>query len=463
MSGMRDNHLARQWNRCLRDQRGSVAIIFALTICVLCGSIALGLDYARALAVRSQLQASVDAAALGASPNGQKNDPQMAARVTDNFTYNNQNQKFGAVAINVESEPIPQGVRVTATADVPTSFGRILGITTMPVAVTAEAISAKNGFEIALVLDTTYSMTGQKLADLQSAAKSLIDEVVAASASGSVKFSLVPFSNYVNVGMGNRHANWMSVPNDSIETITYQSYQTRDCVGPTIPVPNTCYNDGVPSDCSSQQCSAYGPTYTVPGGSYTVPHTWNGCAGSRLSAPDLTVSASFSSPIPGIRDVGCPSPLARLTDDASSIKNQIDGMVAQGETYISAGMMWGWRTLSPQPPFADGQPPNSNPPTRKTMILMTDGWNTRSQDQTAHEGTDAVASDAAMTQLCTLIKSENIEVYAIAFEVTNQSMLTRLRNCATDNDHFFDATDGQALQKAFSQISGSLVKLALSK
>ena len=94
---------------------------------------------------------------------------------------------------------------------------------------------------------------------------------------------------------------------------------------------------------------------------------------------------------------------------------------------------------------------------------MTDGENTKSQWDVAHEGTNTAASDAEMAQLCTLIKAESIELYTIAFTVTNQQAKNALKACATNSAHFFDSTDGTALQQAFSQISGSLVKLSLSK
>jgi Flp pilus assembly protein TadG len=450
--------LATFWNQ----QRGSVAILFALTVFVLCGSIALGLDYARALALRTKLQSAVDAAALSAHPDGTNNDPTMAARVTTNFDYNMQNQKYGVVNLNVTSTPIAQGIHVDATAQVPTTFGRLLGINTMAVSVAAEAISANATYEIALVLDNTGSMDGSKINSLKTAAKSLVDTIEQSGAANAVKFCLVPFSNYVNVGLANRKSMWMSVPADYTESGN-GCYTTTDWDGcPMSTQTGTCSNDGVPYSCSWSYCTTPGPPRQICS-SWTYTHTWNGCAGSRKPAPDLEVTASFASPIPGILDVGCPSELTRLTNDSAVIKAQIDGMIASGETYIASGLMWGWRVLSPGPPFADGQPPNANPPNRKVMIVMTDGANTKSQQDTGHEGSDQNAADAAMVSLCTAIKAQNIELYTIAFTITDPMIKARLQGCATDPGHFFDSADGAALEQAFSQISGSLIKLSLSR
>jgi len=453
---------AGQLTRGLEDRSGSVAIIFAFTLFVLCGSIAIGLDYARALGVRTMLQSAVDAAALAAKPNGTENDPDMLKRVEDHFNYNVQKQKFGATELKITSSPIPQGVRVEASADVPTSFGRVLGVSKMPISVKAEAISAKAVFEIALVLDNTYSMVGGPLTELKAAAKTLVENVTTVSETGSVKFALVPFSNYVNVGMSNRTATWMSVPKDYTESGNY-CYDTTDWDGcPTTTTTGTCTNDGVPYSCSSSTCSVPGPLRKICyDWSYT--HTWNGCAGSRTPVTDTEVSATFGSPIPGILDIGCPSPLTRLTSDVGVINSQIDSMIAQGETYISSGLMWGWRVLSPGEPFKDAAPAKTNPPTRKVMILMTDGANTKSQSDTNHEGWDMTESNKSMETICSKVKADQIEVYTVAFNVTNIDAKEAMKKCATDHNHFFDSKDGAALQAAFTQISGSLVKLSLSR
>src|SRR5207248_2661311 len=54
-------------------------------------------------------------------------------------------------------------------------------------------------------------------------------------------------------------------------------------------------------------------------------------------------------------NAGCiAQPIIRLTTDFASVKTGINGMTAQGDTTINAGLLWGWHTLSPNGPFADG-------------------------------------------------------------------------------------------------------------
>ena len=461
------------------DERGSIAIIFGLSIFVLCGMVAFSVDYSRALAVRSKLQSAVDAAALAADPTGTLPYSKVKDNVNSTFAYNMPADFMLSDNVKVNDPiAIQSGYQVTATADVPMTFGRLLGVDTIPIGALAEAKRSQTNLEIVLVLDNTFSMTQNgKIAAAKTAAKDLVAQIVSASPANTVKFALVPFSNYVNVGVGNRaaYSNWMSIPADWVETINVPggSYTTTDWAGcPTITQTYSCPQDGVPQTCSYQACATPGPVHTVTYNpySYTVNHTWKGCAGSRLAAPDLNVTAGFANPVPGILDVDCPSTLARLTTDDTAIKTQIDGMIAVGETYITSGLMWGWRTLAPDSPFADGVAYNSNPRTKKIMILMTDGFNTRSQSGTNHDGTDSVAADKSMEQptasgasMCENIKATSIELYTIDFEVNNAASKSLLQTCASGFDHYFDAQDSNALIAAFHTIAGSITKLALTK
>jgi Flp pilus assembly protein TadG len=445
--------------RALGDDRsGSVALMFGMILLVLFGSCALGFDYARALAVRSKLQSAVDAAALAANPFGTATPAQITSTVAKTFDYNVPNA-FGAVAIKATSTPITNGVRVEATADVPTTFGQVLGITVIPVKVKAEAVAGGANVEFALALDNTFSMSGSKIAALKSAANDLLDQVFDNSTPGTLKAGIVPFANYVNVGKGYRSAKWLSVSNDYSETVKqcYPDQKYKNC---TIQS-GTCYNDGVPYTCTWSECEPDGPPTTVCG-DVTTTYTWNGCVGSR-EPTDVQAAASSASPVPGIMNVTCPTPLTRLTASKSDLQNQISSMTVVGETYVPAGLLWGWRLLSNDTPFADGAAPNSTPRTRKILVLMTDGENTRSQLGKTHDGTTASSANTTMSQVCTNIKLQNIEIYTIAFEVADVQIKTLLQQCATTSSNFYDAANATLLNKAFADIAGSLQKLALSK
>lgn len=99
--------------------------------------------------------------------------------------------------------------------------------------------------------------------------------------------------------------------------------------------------------------------------------------------------------------------------------------------YIPAGLMWGWRVLSPTGPFADGAPVTGANRARKVLVLMTDGENTRSLDAPYHWGSSKSDADTLLSTLCTKVKSASIEIYTVAFEVTDNQTRNMLRNCAT--------------------------------
>jgi Flp pilus assembly protein TadG len=439
------------------DKSGSVTILFALTILVACGSVALGLDYARALAVRTMLQNAVDAAALAARADKDVSTAAMQARVNASFGYNTQ-QKFGAVTVVATSTPITNGIRVDATADVPTTFGRLLGVDKIPIRVTAEATNGDSLVEVALVLDNTGSMSGTKLATLKTAAAKLVDKIFTESPPGRLKVGLVPFSNYVNVGMKYRGAAWLSVPNDSSQTTNqcYFDQKYKNCQT----VSGTCYNDGVASSCTQTTgCEPDGPPVKVCG-NVTVTNVWNGCVGSRKPT-DYNRVASGGSPVPGIQNVLCPSPLVRLDTSPSAIKSEINAMVATGETYVSSGIMWGWRILSPDAPFADAAAMTRA--ARKVMIVMTDGENTRSQLDVTHDGWDSTLANTNLSTLCSAVKQDGVEVFTIAFTVTSTTIKDLLSTCSSGPGYSYAADKVSDLDTAFNGIAATLVRLALTK
>jgi hypothetical protein len=72
-------------------------------------------------------------------------------------------------------------------------------------------------------------------------------------------------------------------------------------------------------------------------------------------------------------------------------------------------------------------------------------------------GTQAQANTTTAT-LCTNIKNRGIQIYTVAYEVTDAATLTLLRNCASGPDFAFDARSATALADSFRQIGLSLRK-----
>jgi hypothetical protein len=185
--------------------------------------------------------------------------------------------------------------------------------------------------------------------------------------------------------------------------------------------------------------------------------------------------------------------LQRLGQNFSALTSTVNAMVAAGDTDIPLAMAWGWNTLSPGLPFADGQPYNTAK-LKKIVVLMTDGDNTITDNTssanrsyysglgyiwqgrvlqadstplnalTSSQSTRTAAMDARLALICLNMKAsdKDIEIYTIRVEVTSGTS-TVLKNCATDINHYFDVQNASTLDAVFQTIAGQIANLHLSR
>ena len=169
-----------------------------------------------------------------------------------------------------------------------------------------------------------------------------------------------------------------------------------------------------------------------------------------------------------------------LTDDLKTVLAGINGMIInigsyKPYTYIPAGLIWGQNLLSPPEPFGEGAgyDPNNKLP-RKVAVLMTDGENTLrfrnsdgrhvqpSSNATTAKGEIKKTNDDTKA-ICDYMKSQKIELYTVAFMVTNPDAKSLLEDCASDPAHYFNASDPEKLLSAFSGIAQSLAQVRLAR
>ena len=445
-----------------RETSGSIATIFAFAFLGLTGMVGMALDYTRYQTIKTDLQASADTAVIAAAVADKSvTTPEEVAQSTLTANWATKARPSTAT-ITVQDLPNNE-LQATAKTSLPTTFMKILGFSTIDIEVISSVVYGQNQAEVALALDTTGSMSGQKLSDLKSAARLLVDTAYAApGAAARVQFSVVPFARYVNVGTMSQNAPWMSVPANSSSTSNVCSTTTpvtgtSNCTTQTA----TYYDDGVLKSYQYQQCDyTYGPPVTTCS-NVTTTTTWNGCAGSRTYPANTQKVVTSGNPVPGIMNVSCPSQLQRLTKIKPDIYNAIDGLVATGETYIPAGLVWGWRTLSSEAPFADGAASSTS--ARKVLVLMTDGTNTASPNYPDHEGSNSTTADTLTTELCTNIKADKVTVFTVAFAVTDTAIKDRLKACASSEVNFFDATNSTELTTAFEKIGRTLAAMYIKR
>ena len=456
----------------LRDRRGGVAAVFGLAITVLFGVVGFAIDFSRVHAAKLSAQGAMDAAMMTAARKETISD-QIVEDTIDTYMLLADSMKHGATQVSSAGRVLDGGTTVEGEVvlRVPTRLLNVMGYSHVDVKIASRVMRGLGNVEIALVLDTTKSMEGSRLASVKTASTQLVDTLFALpDASSKVKVSVVPFGQYVNVGLENRNVSWMDVPPDTTTTTTscYDTYPNATKSNCRM-VTYSATNDGVPYTYTVEECDwDYGTAVGVCA-PYTSTNTWNGCAGSRVNPLNIK-DEQYSTRIPGIRNVSCPSKILPLSKSPSDIKNNIDAMSAYGDTYIPSGLVWGWRTLSNRGPFTESadDPATAGGSVRKYLVLMTDGFNTRSPryPEGDHEGSDPTAANQLTRAVCDNIKADSdskIEIYTIAFEVADEGVKDILRYCATPGGAFFDAVDYSKLLTAFSEIGNSVSVARIAK
>lgn len=493
----------RLLRRFHKQESGATIMMFAFAGVVLICVAGAVVDYGRLTKAHTSLQAATDAAALAAARLPSKDTAAMRTAANNFFVANTVGINGHDIQItNFTFQESTGTVTVETSGVLDTSLMSIAGIKTMGFSSRSAAVKEVTGtVEMALVLDNTWSMSesagggGSKISVLKTAAKSLVTTVLAAGGT-NVKIGIVPFADYVNVGTGNRGQSWISVPADYTDTKTTTTDEVKaSCTTVstkqvcTKGAPKTCtrYTDGVPSnyDCTPQtcttqpvtpyqSCTAYQPPKTT---TTTKNYKWYGCvytrnSGTTLLLPDQTPTTLYKGFVETSQS--CLSPIVPLTTDKAALTAAIDGLVInvgsyKPATFIPDGMVWGVNVLSKAAPFSEGAAyDTANKLPRKALVLMTDGSNTRRfnsnsthSDATTTAQITKVNSDTSA--VCTEAKAKKIEVFTVAFAVTDVAAKTMLQGCASGADHYYDATDAAALAAAFQAIGQSLTSLRLSQ
>lgn len=503
-----------------RSDTGAIAVTYAVGGALLVGLAFAGIDLSRVAVMRSTLQDALDSATLAA---GQ-------TRSTDATVLNTTGKKYMAAVLtgnatlkNLTSSFTPGVKKVVglASADIsPIIVGFFTGGDIHIVAHSEVVRGQDQIVELALVLDTTGSMSGSKIDTLKVAAADLVTSVFNATDAGTVKVALVPFAQHVNLGIASRTQPWAIVPPDqhywvpNIQTPSCSHQvctgsQTSSCQVPDYgpgtcngsnPTYGTCtgYNDGVPYTYSCQtgstpttySCQVQTGSHTGTCTGYAECHNENyptcpppvdngywfdthfyGCYGSP-AYPDNVSDNNPNRKYHGLMDVHCSSEAIPLTSNSASVVAAINAFSASGETYIPAGLAWGFNMLTKPQPMTqamayDTTGPNIKP--RKILVLMTDGANTKQMDHGDVRGPHTVdvfpapEANQYTAELCNNIKAKGIEVYSVAFEISGNAAAKNLvKACASDDDHFFDATNQSALLDAFEQIAQSIQNLRIS-
>ncbi len=176
--GGRREWAALDWmGRRFADRRGAVLVFVGIIMVVLLGFLGLALDSSRGYVARSRLSRAVDAGALaGARALRQGQDTARQSALTLAAANGVSTTTGATVTVSYTKNDLGEDVvNVSASENLPTTFMRALGKTSMDVQ--ARAAAAVPPLDLALVLDQSGSLgAANAFDDLQNASKNFVDK-----------------------------------------------------------------------------------------------------------------------------------------------------------------------------------------------------------------------------------------------------------------------------------------------
>jgi Flp pilus assembly protein TadG len=512
------------------DERGVVAVLFAITFSGIFLMAAIAIDYGRTESEMVRVQNAVDSAALAAShrlglPDQDTAGPQKAAAY---FKANMAKHPNVGILEDVKLDAANGEVNAKAKGTLLTSLLKAAGIHELGFRANSTIKRGRGTIEVALVVDNSGSMAGTYIADLRTAAQNLVNVLFTGfEGTEKVKVAVVPFAASVNVGPSNANASWMDTaglspvhfenfaePKTRFELLQQMGATWGGCVE-VRPSPHDV-TDSVPSektpvslfvpmfnpdepDGANDGGDSYGNSYLPDyGGSCPAPppqclaYKSNGNCKSWSQAPVLSpkdaqsrvckyLGASITSG-QGPNYLCDSLPILPLTSDKSAVISLVQTLQAKGGTNILEGVMWGWRVLSPEPPFTEGKA-YDDPDNDKFLIVMTDGENwhqARSNHNKSSYHSFGYASNGRLgttyttsnlvSQMstktlaaCQNAKAAGIKVYTIAFRLESDSPTrAMLASCASSANETYVASSGQTLIQAFESIGREIARLRIA-
>lgn len=386
-----------------RNDDGTVAAIFALSLVALTVAVGLAVDYSRALAHYDRTQSALDSATLAAAKAAGEGASEAAATLLAQKYFDAATKGAADMTLtklNVKIDPKTNEVQVRVSGRMRTMIGKVIGIDTINKDLLSAAVSSSRDIELGMMLDVSGSMEGGKIAALKVAAKNMVDTLSAGASNGhKARIGIVPYSTSVNLG--------------------------------------------------TFALSAKGN-----------PKKANPCVSERKGAHAFTDANPNAGGALGNKASNCPaSVIAPLSEDPDTIKHSLDLLVADGSTAGHLGIAWAWYMVSEKwrnfwP--AENAPQEKSANLLKAVVLMTDG-----EFNTEYESDNGKSAKQAR-QLCANMKAEGVTVFTVAFDAPEEAQ-DLLSECASIPAYAFAVQDGSALKKSFGRIAQYLNDLRIAQ
>ena len=443
--------------RFIARREGAVLPMMALVIVPLIACIGLAIDATRGYMVKARMGDALDAAALAGAQSVQddatfKSDIEMYFKANFPSDYMGANVTLNPPVVDANKEVIS----LSASAEVDTTFMRVLGFETMDVASNTEVTRQTTSMDVVLSMDMSTSMTwddgsgGTRIAAAREAAGDLVDILFGDDATKEfLHIGVVPWNGKVNVKWNGSGSGAGSVSNNGD---TYTSSHSP------VPLASEPHDD------------------------------WNGCVFARYSDNGIADDADhLLGPVNvnGVEQIawqpinpsdegtyGCLSQgVTSLANVKSDVTQAIDELTSpNGTTNIPQGLAWAWRVLNPGEPFDDADPfPKGNH--QRAIVLLTDGENYGANGD-GYDGVFGSTESAGpggmndrLRAVANSIKAEGITVYTIQFYHNSEELAGLMKEVATEPNepYYYFAPDGDSLKDAFKEIANHLSELRLSK
>ena len=486
--------------RFISNTDGNFAMMSGVATMALVLTVGLAVDTALLRKTKAEMQASADIISLAVAKEEMTKRGDMIA-AGDALL----DARFGQHNIAVsDARKVGDTYEIALNTNANTVFMQLLNKRSVNISVTSQTTYERLNLDLALVLDNTGSMKGNKLAALKKASNTLVDTLMDGKpAAAGTKIGLVPFAQWVNVGDQYETQNWLDQDGKSPQNRTYFNspvsrfdlyaglgVKWNGCVENRLPPYDVDDTPPNPANPATLFQPAFHPDMAdTASNTYTyLADKVGGNAVTRLKSVGKysgALPAGSQGPAYAV-DTSCSDDrrkLTPLTNNKRTIKRAINKMYAQGYTNIANGATWGFRAVSPNAPFTQGRS-YADKKTQKAMVILTDGKQTIGgpkggfssgytpfgflgepavNGKTRLSGGNAKAAlDAKLLDVCTAAKAKGILVYTITFELNDAGTKQTMQQCASTPDMYFDAKKASELTPAFKKIAASLGKLRIS-
>ncbi len=404
-----------------RDESGHYGMMMALAMLPLLLAGGTAIDFASISARQAQLQQAMDSAALAIAREGESLSDVEANKIATQFLDTNFDPRFAELEINRSGTKVD--IKAAARANL--TFGSLLGYENWKVSARSTADLAYTNYEIALVLDTTGSMSGGKLIAMKDAVLGLVNTMSAqVKGKDKLKFAVVPFANFVNVGphfgpqfkkngkvKNKTGAEWLDLKGEAdvpqvelqkglsrFELFNHLGEEWAGCVETRYGGGKVAHDVEDSEPTKKDAASLFVPAFSIDEpdekgysnsyiGSDADPLDQSAIGKAKkllkygvtvLAPPDpglewLTPDANLSGGRGPNRDC-LTQPIMPLNTDFRAVVDKVESLRARGTTNIMEGVAWGMRVLSPHEPFTEGRD-SKTIGVEKIMIVLTDGSN----------------------------------------------------------------------------------------